>query len=148
MLQGPARAWLNNLQPNSINSWLDFKEAFVRNFTSTYVRPSPARLLSLCTQRPDEPDHAYIKRWSELRNRCEIVPEVLAIQNFVDGVKDGTMLKHRLLLEEPSTVAEMMAIANKYAMVSASMKVQLRLDDDGRILNGDQQKAADRKSVV
>ena len=27
-------------------------------------------------------------------------------------------------------------------MVSASMKVQLRLDDDGRILNGDQQKAA------
>ena len=126
MLQGPARAWLNNLQPNSINSWLDFKDAFVRNFTSTYVRPSPARLLSLCTQRPDEPDHAYIKRWSELRNRCENVPEVLAIQNFVDGVKDGTMLKHRLLLEEPKTVAEMMAIADKYAMVSASMKVQLR----------------------
>ena len=62
MLQGPARAWLNNLQPNSINSWLYFKEAFVRNFTSTYVRPSPARLLSLCTQRPDEPNHAYIKR--------------------------------------------------------------------------------------
>ena len=61
----------------------------------------------------------------------------LAIQNFVDGVKDGTMLKHRLLLEEPKTVAEMMAIADKYAMVSASMKVQLRLDDDGRILNGD-----------
>ena len=51
------------------------------------------------------------------------MPEVLAIQNFVDGVKDGTMLKHRLLLEEPSTVAEMMAIADKYAMVSASMKV-------------------------
>ena len=110
MLQGPARAWLNSLQPNSINSWLDFKTAFVRNFTSTYVRPSPARLLALCVQDQDEPDHAYIKRWSELRNRCENVPEVLAIQNFVDGVKDGTMLKHRLLLEEPSTIAEMMAI--------------------------------------
>ena len=67
---------------------------------------------------------------------------MLAIQNFVDGVKDGTMLKHRLLLEEPSTVAEMMAIADKYAMVSASMKVQLWLDDDGHILNGDQLKAA------
>jgi hypothetical protein len=32
-------------------------------------------------------------------------------QKTVDGVKDGTMLKHRLLLEEPSTVPEMMAIA-------------------------------------
>ena len=62
---------------------------------------------------------------------------MLAIQNFIDGVKDGTMLKHRLLLEEPSTMAEMMAIADKYAMVSASMKVQLWLVDDGRILNGD-----------
>ena len=52
------------------------------------------------------------------------------------------MLKHRLLLEEPSTVAEMMAIADKYAMVSASMKVQLRLDDEGRILSGEQLKKA------
>ena len=79
MLQGPARAWLNSLQPNSVNSWLDFKTAFVRNFTSTYVRPSSARLLALCVQDQDEPDHAYIKRWSELQNRCENVPEVLAI---------------------------------------------------------------------
>ena len=37
MLQGPARAWWNSLQPNSINSWIDFKTAFVHNFTSTYV---------------------------------------------------------------------------------------------------------------
>ena len=35
-----------------------------------------------------------------------------------------------------------MAIADKYAMVSASMKVQLRLDDEGRILSGEQLKKA------
>ena len=52
------------------------------------------------------------------------------------------MLKHRLLPEEPPTVAEMIAIADKYAMVSASMKVQLRLDDEGRILSGEQLKKA------
>ena len=35
MLQGTARTWLNSLKPRSINSWVDFTEAFVRNFTST-----------------------------------------------------------------------------------------------------------------
>ena len=38
MLQGTARTWLNSLKPYSINSWLDFTEVFVRNFTSTYKR--------------------------------------------------------------------------------------------------------------
>ena len=36
----------------------------------------------------------------------------------------------------------MMAIADKFAMVSASMKVQLRLDEEGRILSGEQLKKA------
>jgi hypothetical protein len=36
MLQGLARTWLNNLLPNSVNAWLDFEGAFVRNFTGTY----------------------------------------------------------------------------------------------------------------
>ena len=43
MLQGSARTWLNSLRPNSINAWLDFEEAFVRNFTSTYRRPGRPR---------------------------------------------------------------------------------------------------------
>ena len=43
MLQGTARTWLNSLKPRSINSWVDFTEAFVRNFTSTYKRPPKPR---------------------------------------------------------------------------------------------------------
>ena len=38
MLQGTARTWLNSLKSRSINSWVDFTEAFVRNFTSTSCR--------------------------------------------------------------------------------------------------------------
>jgi hypothetical protein len=39
MLQGQARTWLNSLQAGSINSWPEFKQAFVRNFSTTYTRP-------------------------------------------------------------------------------------------------------------
>ena len=48
MLQGTARTWLNSLKPYSVNSWLDFTEVFVRNFTSTYKRPPKPRQLPLC----------------------------------------------------------------------------------------------------
>ncbi|MCY3297055.1 hypothetical protein ECD90_09085, partial [Acinetobacter pittii] len=52
MLQGMACTWLNSLKPHSVNSWLDFTEVFVRNFTNTYKRPTKPRQLSLCVQGP------------------------------------------------------------------------------------------------
>ena len=79
MLQGTARTWLNSLKPYSVNSWIDFKEVFVHNFTSTYKQPPKPRQLSLCVQGPSESTRDYLTRWAELRNSCEGVPEVHAI---------------------------------------------------------------------
>src|SRR5215213_5663445 len=53
-LVGPARIWLNNLPAGSINGWLDFEEAFVNNFSSTYKRPNRPQQLALCQQRAGE----------------------------------------------------------------------------------------------
>jgi hypothetical protein len=50
MLQGTARTWLNSLKPYSVNSWLDFADVFIRNFTSTYKRP-PSHANSPCAFR-------------------------------------------------------------------------------------------------
>ena len=47
MLEGSARIWLNNLEENSIECWLDFSEAFVSNFASTYKRPNRPQQLSM-----------------------------------------------------------------------------------------------------
>ena len=38
--------------------------------------------------------------WAELRNSCEGVHEVQAIEYFTAGCREGTLLKHRLLLED------------------------------------------------
>jgi hypothetical protein len=48
MLQGSARTWLNSQPALQINSWFDFKEAFIKNFTGTYKRPPRPRQLALC----------------------------------------------------------------------------------------------------
>ena len=48
MLTGLAWTWLNSLSTGSVNSWVDFEEAFVRNFTDTYKRPGRPHELAMC----------------------------------------------------------------------------------------------------
>ena len=134
MLQGTTRTWLNSLKPHSINSWVDFTEAFVRNFTSTYKCPPKPRQFSLCVQGPDESTRDYLMRWAELRNSCEGVHEVQDIAYFTVGCREGTLLKHRLLYNEPTTLDELLIIADKYATADSSMKTELRVDASGKVL--------------
>ena len=113
MLEGPARIWLNNLLEKSIDCWLDFSEAFVSNFTSTYKRPNRPQQLSMCKQRDDETDREYLTRWSTMRNSCEGAIESQAITWFAQGCRHGTMLWQR---EMPTTLAETIKIADMYAL--------------------------------
>ena len=97
MLQGSARTWLNNLPPESINSWLDFEEVFNCNFTGTYLRPGNAQLITMCKQKEVELDCAYLIRWTSLRNSCKGILESQAFQYFFQGCRDRTLLRHRIL---------------------------------------------------
>ena len=87
MLQGTTCTWLNSLKPYSVNSWLDFTEVFIRNFTSTYKRPPKPRQLSRCVPGPSESTRDYLTRWAELRNSCDGVHEVQAIEYFTPGAE-------------------------------------------------------------
>jgi hypothetical protein len=124
MLTGSTRMWLNSLPALQINSWHDFQEAFIKNFTGTYKRPPRPRQLALCKQGPDEPDRDYLTRWSELRNSCEGVGEEQAIGYFTDRCREGILLKHKLHRAEPKTMADFMAIADKYASADSTARVQ------------------------
>ena len=48
MLQGSARTWLNSLPMGSVNTWVNFEQAFVCNFTGTYKRPGRPNQLAMC----------------------------------------------------------------------------------------------------
>ena len=96
MLEGPARLWLNNLPENSIDCWLDFSDAFITNFTSTYQRPNHPQQLAMCKQRENETDRQYLTRWSQMRNSCEGVIEQQAISWFAQGCRHDSMLWQKL----------------------------------------------------
>jgi predicted ATPase len=52
------------------------------------------------------------------------VGEEQAIGYFTDGCREGTLMKHKLHRAEPRTMAEFMAIADKYASADSVARVQ------------------------
>jgi hypothetical protein len=59
-LKDNARAWLNNLAPDSIRSWEEFRQAFIANFRGTSRRPTSFKELRLCVQKTGESLRSYI----------------------------------------------------------------------------------------
>ena len=58
-----------------------------------------------------------------------------AIEYFTAGCREGTLLKHKLLCDEPTTLDELLVIADKYATADSSMKTELRVDTSGKVIN-------------
>jgi hypothetical protein len=52
------------------------------------------------------------------------VGEEQAIGYFTDGCREGTLLKHKFHRTEPKTMADFMAIADKYASADSAARVQ------------------------
>ena len=51
-----------------------------------------------------------------MRNSCEGVHEIQAINFFMAGCRPNTMLWHKLRRSDPKTMAALMAIADKYVL--------------------------------
>ncbi|KAE8795323.1 Endoglucanase 3 [Hordeum vulgare] len=62
---------------------------------------------------------------TEQHNSCEGVHEVHAIEYFIEGCRDGTILKHKLMCSEPATLAQLMAQADKYAMADCARRIKV-----------------------
>ena len=56
-----------------------------------------------------------------------------AIEYFTAGCREGTLLKHRLLCDEPETVDELLVIADKYAPADSSMKTEIQVNAAGKV---------------
>ncbi|KAE8794648.1 endoglucanase 3 [Hordeum vulgare] len=70
-------------------------------------------------------DHGSDRRTrSTWRQRC-----LQAIQYFIDGCRDGTLLKHKLMCSKPTSLAVLMAKADKYATADSMMRVNVTASD-------------------
>jgi hypothetical protein len=113
-LKDNARAWLNNLAPDSIRSWEEFRQAFIANFRGTSQRPTSFEELRLCVQKMGENLGSYISQRISLRNTVDnILPE-----RAIDAFRDSLIrwdFKEELGRCKPKTVDHLMSLANEWA---------------------------------
>jgi hypothetical protein len=113
-LTGAARSWLNTLPNESIGSWGELESQFARNFRSTYKRLASLEEVKACVQRKGETLRSYIQRWSVIKNSAEDVSDERAIDAFSIGLRRSDLVEE-IGRTRPTTVAELMEEANKFA---------------------------------
>ena len=62
MLEGTARKWINGLPKDSIDSWEEMRDAFIKNFEGTCSRPTTIEDLERCVQGPRESTRRWVQR--------------------------------------------------------------------------------------
>ena len=75
MLEGSARAWLNQLAHGSIYTWEDLARVFVITFKGTCKPPIGLTELQCCVQKANETLRDYIQRWITLHHTVEDVSD-------------------------------------------------------------------------
>jgi hypothetical protein len=113
-LTGAARSWLNTLPNESIRSWGELENQFVRDFRSTYKRPASLEEVKACVQRKGKTLHSYIQRWSVIKNSAEDVSDERAIDAFSAGLRRSDLMEE-IGRTRPTTVAKLMEEANRFA---------------------------------
>ena len=73
MLEGPARKWFKNLSENSVTSWTDLKEKFIKNFQGTYRRATMIVDLEHCVQKEGESTLSWAPRASEIIHSSDTI---------------------------------------------------------------------------
>jgi hypothetical protein len=113
-LKDNARAWLNNLAPDSIRSWEEFWQAFIANFRGTSRRPTSFEELRMCVQKTWESLRLYISRWLSFRNTSENISPERAIDAFQDGLIRWDF-REELGRCKPKTIDNLISLANEWA---------------------------------
>ncbi|KAE8800697.1 hypothetical protein D1007_23696 [Hordeum vulgare] len=114
MLDGSARAWLNQLAPSSIYNWENLSRVFIRTFEGTCKRPAGLVELQHCVQKQNEPLCDFIQRWTTLYHTVENVTKHQAVCAFKAGVRYRDMYL-KFSRTGDISMSKMMEIATRYA---------------------------------
>jgi endonuclease V-like protein UPF0215 family len=69
------------------NSFLELAYQFIKNFRSTYKRPTSIEEVRACVQNSSESMRSYIQCWNIKKNSAENVSDERAIYAFSNGLR-------------------------------------------------------------
>ena len=116
MLEGPARTWMKNLPANSINTWQELKERFIKNFQGTCKRPTTIVDLERCVQREDESAHHWARRVAEVMHSSDSITAAQAVLVLERTCKFQPLVqKLGRLKQKVQDMGDLMDVLTRYA---------------------------------
>jgi hypothetical protein len=85
-LESAHLTWLETLKPNSINSWVDLKWAFIDNFQGAMIRVGTHHDLSQVKQEMNETLRSYTRRFFMMRATIANITDEGVIRCFQNGL--------------------------------------------------------------
>ncbi|GJU75753.1 reverse transcriptase domain-containing protein [Tanacetum coccineum] len=124
-LTGNARVWFDDLPPESINSYDDLREAFLKNYLQQKKCIRDPIVLHNIKQRDGESTEDFIQRYKSESRNVKGAPECMRISGFVHGIPNPELIK-RFHEKIPKTVDEMMQVATSFLQGQESALIQER----------------------
>ncbi|GJW87341.1 reverse transcriptase domain-containing protein [Tanacetum coccineum] len=112
-LTGNARVWFDDLPPESIDSYNDLREAFLKNYLQQKKCIRDPIVLHNIKQRDGESTEDFIQRYKLESGNVKGAPECIIISGFVHGITNPELIK-RFREKIPKTVDEMMQVATSF----------------------------------
>ncbi|GJX38580.1 reverse transcriptase domain-containing protein [Tanacetum coccineum] len=112
-LIGNARVWFDDLLPESIDSYNDLREAFLKNYLQQKKCIKDPIVHHNIKQRDGESTEDFIQRYKSESGNVKGAPECMRISGFVHGITNPELIK-RFHEKIPKTVDEMMQVATSF----------------------------------
>ncbi|GJZ19425.1 reverse transcriptase domain-containing protein [Tanacetum coccineum] len=112
-LTGNARVWFDDLPPESIDSYNDLKEAFLKNYLQQKKCIRDLIVLHNIKQRDRESTEDFIQTYKSESGNVKGAPKCMRISGFVHEITNPELIK-RFHEKIPKTVDEMMQVATSF----------------------------------
>ncbi|GKC69316.1 reverse transcriptase domain-containing protein [Tanacetum coccineum] len=112
-LTGNARVWFDDLPPESIDSYNDLREAFLKNYLQQKKCIRDPIVLHNIKQRDGESTEDFIQRYKSKSGNVKGAPECMRISGFVHGITNLELIK-RFHEKIPKIVDEIMQVATSF----------------------------------
>ncbi|GJT61245.1 reverse transcriptase domain-containing protein [Tanacetum coccineum] len=112
-LTGNARVWFDDLLPESIDSYDDLREAFLKNYIQQKKCIRDPIVLYNIKKRDGESTEDFIQRYKSESRNVKGASECMRISGFVHGITNPELIK-RFHEKIPKTVDEMMQVATSF----------------------------------
>ncbi|XP_073121062.1 uncharacterized protein [Henckelia pumila] len=108
-----AQRWFEKLEPQSIQSFAEFKQVFLQHFGSSKRYRKTAYSLFEAKQSGEESLRTYIKRFNKIALEVPTCAQETKITAFTQGLREGEFFKS-LVKKAPRTFEDLLARAEKY----------------------------------